>query len=60
MEEGYHVEELEKILLQNEFTITKLLSQEEIQEQYFAHCRKELSAFENIHFVLAEKEDAAK
>lgn len=60
MEDGYPVEELEKILRKDKFIIMKHLSQEEIQQQYFAHCSKELTAFENIHFVLAEKEDAAK
>ena len=60
MQEGYPVEELEKILLKDEFTIINHLSQNEIQKQYFTHCSNELTAFENIHFILAEKEDAAK
>lgn len=52
---GFSVREIEEALARHSFSINRHESPDEIQKKYFAGRSDELKAYENVHFIVAEK-----
>ncbi len=55
MQYGYSIEEIQKALLRHGFLVCCHQSPQTIQQHYFENRIDKQRAFENIHFILAEK-----
>ncbi len=55
MQYGYSVEEIRQVLQKYGFYIRHYETPEMIQKHYFENNTEKLNAFENVHFILAEK-----
>ena len=58
MTPGYHKEDVMSMLRRCGFRRRQHLTPEQIEKRYFSDRSDDLHAFENIHFILAEKENA--
>lgn len=57
MVQGFSLQDMNYVLARNSFTVEKHLSPEKIQKDYFDNRPDHQRAFENIHFILAKKEN---
>ena len=55
MTQGFSFEEMERMFQDHHFDIQEHLGPKDIQKLYFTHRTDGLSAYENIHFLYAEK-----
>lgn len=58
MKYGYSAEEIGKMITQNGFIINTHETPKNIQRRFFSGRNGELTAFENVHFMLAQKGDS--
>lgn len=58
MVQGFTPQEIKYVLARNGFSIEKHMTPEKIQKEYFDNRSDQQRAFENIHFILTEKENA--
>lgn len=58
MVQGFTLQDMKDILARNGFSIENHMTPQNIQKEYFANRSDQQRAFENIHFILAEKENA--
>lgn len=57
MQHGFSVSEIRQVLLRHGFSIDIHETPETIQKRFFEHRADGQTAFENIHFILAEKKE---
>ena len=55
MTQGFSFEEMSEVFTRHHFEIKRHLSPEDIQNQYFSQRKDGLTAFDNIHFLYAQK-----
>ena len=55
MKHGFRVSEIRQALAGNRFTVVRHETPESIQKTYFDERSDGQTAYENIHFILAEK-----
>ena len=55
MKHGFRVSEIRQALVGNRFTVVRHETPESIQKTYFDERTDGQTAYENIHFILAEK-----
>lgn len=58
MTEGFSFDEMRRVFERHHCSIHKHLTPETIQQDYFSHRHDGLTAYENIHFLYAEKSHA--